>query len=338
MDHVQDAWYDAPMQRLKKIAGTLEGHAKSLRRYIAVLSQQKDFNRYDVTKSLSGEARDFWVTHFGAEHHSVETSRFIEVLIHASNSKGEFLLPDGSILTSNAHEWRFFTKRIPSLRKRNSTGPGTSTTEEDKPALAPSPSLGPPSTTRQPSLTSTTGSSNDEAKTEQKCARCNAPMTEGEMKAACPAVTNDLREDQRAIVYEALAHLLDSDHDGRVTPRDLKSFLSVFGPLEKCYIKSVLSIVDLPNSVIYPWFYGRDLDRDALQTKSFSPPGTFAVRFSSHGGSLVLSVVQQDGEWDHIKVSHCNYTILLSYYHTIIVSYCHTIIVSYWHSSHLAVL
>lgn len=47
-------------------------------------------HRFDVSKSLSGNAaaRNFWITHFGAENHSVDTARFIETLLFASADTG----------------------------------------------------------------------------------------------------------------------------------------------------------------------------------------------------------------------------------------------------------
>ncbi len=82
---------DKDNSRFARMQKSLEHHATQLRRYIALQEQMRASRRYDVSKTLTDEAaRKFWITHFGAENHSVDTSRFIETLLFmAAGDEGD---------------------------------------------------------------------------------------------------------------------------------------------------------------------------------------------------------------------------------------------------------
>lgn len=114
------------------------------------------------------------------------------------------------------------------------------------------------------------------------------------------------RDSTYETVYRCLERVLDSNHDGAVSPSELHSFLAYFGPLEVAIsrtVKSLLKFDEDGTARPYAWFVHGKLDRKTVdQLLPQQGVGTFVVRKASEQGIFAMSVVNGRGVVDHFRI------------------------------------
>lgn len=328
VDELLDAWEDATLKRIKKLGSTIEAHTSMIIRFLAVQTQSKEFNRYDVTKVIfDPKARDFWITQFGADNRRIETHAFIDayLLCFAPQSNPHNFV---RVPIPNSVKEREELKQYDAMIDADVDG---DVVEIESKAVVES-------------------KTKEEERGWVRCSQClqlgpNAAAIEAQYPTCPQRLSKDLPKEKRRMLHAALSTVFDDDEDGYVLPSDLNRFLNYFGPIESSYERAVPSLVNLEEGIIYPWFYGstlgaQDIERRiaeamdiAARTSSFAaarlamsapansleskqwdyrgvlPDGAFYVRYSSHENELAVNYCRYDNAtnqviWDKRKIGN----------------------------------